>query len=97
MHRLTETGLECLARHDEREASPQLYVRPNQMHYLTMANDVMVDLTLAGWEVWDSRKVKREYNLDKKMNISGLQYLIRNSSLFIVNLIYGKIVKRGFI
>ncbi|HEY4550917.1 MAG TPA: hypothetical protein VIG98_11670, partial [Bacillus sp. (in: firmicutes)] len=74
VHRLTETGLECLARHgmSVEVQSPQLYVRPNQMHYLTMANDVMVDLTLAGWEVWDSRKVKREYNLDKKMNISGL-------------------------
>lgn len=74
VHRLTETGLECLARHgmSVEVQSSELYVRPNQMHYLTMANDVMVDLTLAGWEVWDSRKVKREYNLDKKMNISGL-------------------------
>ena len=74
VHRLTETGLECLARHgmSVEVQSPQLYVRPNQMHYLTMANDVMVDLTLAGWEVWDSRKIKKEYNLDKKMNIAGL-------------------------
>ncbi|KAA9019022.1 replication-relaxation family protein [Niallia endozanthoxylica] len=75
VHRLTETGLECLTRHGmsvEVQQPVQLYVRPTQIHYLTMANDVMVDLTLAGWEVWDSRKVKREYNLDRQMNIAGL-------------------------
>lgn len=74
VHRLTETGLECLARHgmSVEGRAQQFYVRPAQLHYLTMANDIMVDLTLAGWEVWDSRKVKRAYNLDKKMNIAGL-------------------------
>lgn len=74
VHRLTETGLECLARHGMSVSvhASKLYVRSNHMHYLVMANDVMVDLTLAGWEVWDSRKVKREYGLDQKMNIAGL-------------------------
>jgi Replication-relaxation len=73
-HRITEQGMECLARRGMmiNDHAGNLYVKPNYLPYVLLANDVMVDLTKAGWEVWDSRKVKREYNLDKGKQIHGL-------------------------
>lgn len=37
-----------------------------------MLNDIVADLTNTEWEIWDSRRVKREYSFDKRMNIQGL-------------------------
>lgn len=73
-HRITEVGMECLARNGMtvNDHAGNLYVKPNYLPYVLLANDVMVELSVAGWEVWDSRKVKREYNLDKSMQIHGL-------------------------
>ncbi len=72
-HRLTETGVECLVKHDTSvEVQSNIYVKPKQVPYLLMTNDLVVDLTNTEWEIWDSRKVKEEYNLDQRMNIQGL-------------------------
>lgn len=75
-HRLTEIGIECLAKHEmsiEGQSSlSSLYVKPRQVPYILMLNDIVVDLTNSKWKVWDSRYVKNKYNLDKRMNIQGL-------------------------
>lgn len=72
-HRLSETGLECLAKHDMSvEDYSSLYARPKQVSYLLMVSELVAELTSTDWEIWDSRKVKNEYNLDKRMNIQGL-------------------------
>ncbi|WP_157052516.1 replication-relaxation family protein [Ornithinibacillus contaminans] len=73
-HRITETGLECLIRYGMPvEGQIQnLYVKPSHLHYLLLANEVMAELTKAGWQVWDSRKTKKEFNMDQRMNIHGL-------------------------
>ncbi|MEC1158693.1 replication-relaxation family protein [Cytobacillus horneckiae] len=73
-HRLTETGLECLIRHGVSVEGQvqQHYVHPALLHYLLLVNDIMIDLSIGGWETWDSRKVKKEYNLDRNMLLHGL-------------------------
>jgi hypothetical protein len=73
-HRLTETGLECLARHgvSVEGYSQNLYLKPSQLHYVLSANDIMTDLTQSGWEALDSRGIKKRFNLDDRMNIHGL-------------------------
>lgn len=72
-HRLTETGLECLVKHGKGvEEQLSLYARPKQVSYLLLISELVSDLIGTKWEIWDSRKVKREYNLDKRMNIQGL-------------------------
>ena len=73
-HRLTETGVKCLLRHGVNvEGQVQnMYVKPSQLHYLLLANDVMIELRKEGWEMWDSRRVKKKYNLDDRMNILGV-------------------------
>jgi DNA-binding PadR family transcriptional regulator len=73
-HRLTENGLECLAVNGKSVNGQiqNLYVKPSQLHYILLANELMVDLSVSGWEVWDSRRLKKEYNLDIRMNILGL-------------------------
>lgn len=73
-HRLTETGMECLARHgvSVEGYAQNLYVKPVQLHYILSANDIMVDLTQAGWKALDSRGIKKQFNLDDRMNIHGL-------------------------
>lgn len=72
-HRLTETGLEYLSRYDMSvEGQSSLYARPKQVAYLLMVSDLVAELTNTDWEIWDSRKVKKEYNLDKRMNIQGM-------------------------
>lgn len=71
-HRLTETGLEHLAKCGRSvEGQSSLYVKPRQVPYLLMLNDLVVELG-DEWEIWDSRRVKKEYNLDSRMNIQGL-------------------------
>lgn len=72
-HRLTETGLERLAKRDKSvEGKSSLYVKPLQVPFILMANDLVVDLAETEWEIWDSRKVKSHFNLDERMNIQGL-------------------------
>lgn len=73
-HRMTETGLEYLSRYDKsvEVQSPKLYVRPIQVPYVLMVSELMVELSNTEWEVWDSRKVKKHYNLDSKMNLQGM-------------------------
>lgn len=73
-HRLTETGLECLARHgvSVEGYAQNLYLKPAQLNYVLSANDIMTDLTQSGWEALDSRGIKRRFNLDDRMNIHGL-------------------------
>lgn len=73
-HRLTDIGMEYLARNGvniESKAS-NVYTHPALLHYLFLVNDIMVRLTPAGWKMWDSRKVKKEYNLDRNMLLHGL-------------------------
>lgn len=72
-HRLTETGLSCLGKHDNFvEGQSSLYVKPKQVPYLLMVSELVSELANTEWEIWDSRKVKKEYNLDSRMNIQGL-------------------------
>ena len=72
-HRLTETGLERLSKRDMSvEGKSSLYVKPLQVPFILMANDLVVDLADTDWEIWDSRKVKTHFNLDERMNIQGL-------------------------
>lgn len=72
-HRMTETGLSRLQRSDKFvEGQSSLYVKPRQVPYLLMLVDLLAELRETGWEVWDSRRVKDEYNLDPRMNIQGL-------------------------
>mgnify|MGYP000987239286 CR=1 FL=1 len=73
-HRLTEKGMECLARHGVAVEGfiQNLYVKPAKLHYVLSANDVMTDLTQSGWQALDSRGIKKRFNLDDRMNILGL-------------------------
>lgn len=73
-HYLTENGLECLGRQKRpvKGLIQNLYVKPSQLHYILMVNDLMIDLEESGWKLWDSRRLKREYGLDSRMNILGL-------------------------
>lgn len=72
-HRLTETGLECLEKHGKPvEGRSSIYAKPKQVAYLLMVSDLVSELVGTQWEIWDSRKVKKEFNLDMRMNIQGL-------------------------
>ena len=72
-HRLTETGLECLIKHDTSvEGEFNHYVKPSQVPYILLANNIVTELSNTDWEIWDSRKVKKVFNFDKRMNIQGL-------------------------
>lgn len=73
-HYLTEPGLECLGRHHISVDGhvQNLYVKPSQLNYILLANELVVHLEKSGWEIWDSRRFKKQYNLDSRMNILGL-------------------------
>lgn len=75
-HRLTETGMECLARHGVSvEGQVQnLYINTEHVYYVLLANDIIMSLTKAGWKALDSRKVKQKYNLDQGMQIHGMLF-----------------------
>lgn len=75
VHQLTETGRECLARHDksvEGQSSRSIYVKDYQIPNLLLANEMLLTYEKMGWETWDSRKTKTIYNLDYRDNIQGL-------------------------
>lgn len=73
-HMITETGKECLARHDlsVEGTDRNIYLHEYQIPNLLLANEVLIEYEMMGWQVWDSRKVKSEYRMDYRSNIHGL-------------------------
>lgn len=73
-HMITETGKECLIRHDlsVEGLGKTIYVHEYQVANLLLANEALLEYESMGWQVWDSRKVKTTYNLDYRSNIQGL-------------------------
>lgn len=73
-HRLTEKGVDCLLTQKIKVDTPiqNLYVKPQQMNYLLMFNELAMKLGNTEWKVMDSRSVKKRYNLDARSNIQGL-------------------------
>lgn len=73
-HQLTETGRECLIRHDVsvEGQSKHLYLSEHQIPNLLLANEALLEYDTMGWQVYDSRYVKAKYRLDYRDNIQGL-------------------------
>ncbi len=55
----------------ERRAD-DLRVSAYHLPYLLSTNDIMIDLSPYGWEMEDSREVKKRYQLNRSENIQGI-------------------------
>lgn len=61
VHQLTETGKECLQRHDlsvEGQSSWNIYVNEHNIPNILLTNETLFEYEDMGWSVLDSREVK---------------------------------------
>ncbi|RPF57033.1 replication-relaxation family protein [Aquisalibacillus elongatus] len=73
-HRITNKGIELLLDHGKELNVidvKDLYLRPTQLKYVLVANDIMMMLSNYGWKANDSRDVKQKYKIDRRSNILG--------------------------
>lgn len=72
-HRISETGIACLRKQGypvERNAN-SLRVSRFHLPYVLTTNDILLNMKHAGWRIQDSREVKKQFCLNRSMNIQG--------------------------
>ncbi|MFD1362745.1 replication-relaxation family protein [Lentibacillus salinarum] len=72
-YRLTDTALAILRDQGEliNKKAAKLRVRDNMLPYVLATNDVMIELFPYGWELYESRETKANYNLNRNDLIHG--------------------------
>ncbi|OUM84896.1 MAG: hypothetical protein BAA01_03025 [Bacillus thermozeamaize] len=74
LYRLTDRGICLLQEHGlitQTIKSSDLKIHPDRRTYHLQTNDILIDLSLAGWQVMDSRETKAKYRIDRGDLVQG--------------------------
>mgnify|MGYP001217220399 CR=1 FL=1 len=74
LYRLTDRGIGLLHEHgriNQTVKSSDLKIHADRRAYHLHVNDILIELSLAGWQVMDSRETKARHNIDRGDLVQG--------------------------